>query len=382
MTPEQYQNYLQWRNTTLAQAEAANYANPLDLTAGAITYSPEWGMTYGGPEGPSDVVTNTWDPSLYSPLSKAQFDAAMQYTQQSPEEDFVDFMGRVISAGTKINVNDPTTGQSLGYYQYAPKVNEYEAMTPGDRILAGDSAVNLSPNNYVAYVDPSYYNDYSGIYNEWAWNPAEGVTTPRSQADLYDAIRGAGIAPYEAWSGTIGPGGWSAIRGLTGTLLGPAIGALATPTSEAAMVGLSEATGLAPGTAETIVNAAQGAGMGAIKGAMGGNPLSGALTGAVGSGVTSETGSAALGQVAGGLTSAGLNYLNQPSAQTSSGSLASATRPNISTVQPSAGSAARPVTYITYGSPVGYGASNYQPNQTLAAAANSPVGYGASNYLR
>ena len=378
MTPEQWQNYLNWRNTTLAQAEANNYSAPLNLNQGSAIMSGGWGPIYTLPDG-DNAGTKTWAPSPVSPLSQEQFNSAMQYVQQSPEEDFVDYLGRVISSGTKINVTDPTSGQSLGYYQYAPQTNEYEAMTPSQQIFAGDSAVYLNPDSYVAYRDPRFTNDYAGITKEWAWNPVEGAPE-RTQADLQSALQGAGITPQEQFGGTIGKGGWSAIRGMFGTLIGPALAAAAAPTSEAAMVGLSEATGIAPGTAETIVNATQGAGMGAVKGAMGGNPFVGAISGGIGAGVTSETGSSALGQAAGSLTSAGLNYLNQPSAQSSapSSGLSGVQTPNITTVQPQAGSTARPITYVNYGSPVGYGVTG----QSLSAAATSPVGYGVSNYLR
>lgn len=352
MTPEQIQNYRNWYASTLAQAAAGNYDVPLTLNQGATIVTNGWGATQTLGDG-DNLGSRTWNPSSVSPLTQAQLDSAMQYAQQSSTEDFVDFMGRVISPGTKINVNDPTTNQALGYYLYSPTIGQYEDPSY-DPIMAGDSGIFLSPDSYIAYTDPNYYIDNAGIYTDWTWNPTDiGASSPaRTYKDMWAALQGAGIAPYEEWGGTIGKGGWNALSGIFNTLVAPALGAginqAISPLTESAMVGLSEATGLAPATAESIVNAGVGTLGGAAQGAItsGGDPyatLAGGMTGGINSAVN-------LG-VLQPLVGIGTNYLTneylRPTPSTGTNAL-----PSTSNAMSSSG---------VYGSsPYGYNTANQQ----------------------
>ena len=133
--------------------------------------------------------------------------------------------------------------------------------------------------------DPEINGGSLGEFS-WKWNPAERNGVPASAYDQYeDTLLRSGVQAPTDWSGgALGKQGQQLLS-FVGSLGLSGAGALGAfeglgNLADAAKMGLSESTGLAPSTASNLVDAAASAGIGALKSAVTGkDPLTGAISG-------------------------------------------------------------------------------------------------------
>jgi hypothetical protein len=286
--------------TLITDEEGRQYWNNPNVggEVSSIFMKDEDNTDLAGVERSRQAIADTWTKGI-SPLSYDQFDKAFSYVKGSDTKDFIDLMGRVISPGSKVWNSERT-----GYFEYQP---------PSEDIFGWSTKVATVPD------DPDNTTSGPGAYAaSWKWTPvAEGAQPPEWNKTMY----AAGVFPDKYFGGTIGQGGWNAIKGVvstmapgisqflgaaasgaTGTLggstitIGDAIASGATASDLAAMGftttdialnasgvaanSLSNATGLSTGASNSLVNIGTSAATGAIKSSvMGGDPLTGALAG-------------------------------------------------------------------------------------------------------
>ena len=253
-------------------------------------YTPQAGET--GFEDP-EFLNSMWSQNV-SPLTQEQYAKTLELKNQTPGS-FIDMLGRLIVPGTRIN-------EKGGYYEYQPQPKRYN--------LEGGEEIT---DEYGYMRKP-----------DWQWVSPSGQPEPRDMN--YDkALVNTGIKNAQEWGGTIGQGGWSALKGLMsvgsaalggmgtdgiGQLggesisIGEAIKSGATASDLASMGfsagdialnlggttanSLSSVTGMSPGLSSAIVKGGTGALTGSVKGGLtSGNWGGGALSGLMNSGLNS-----------------------------------------------------------------------------------------------
>jgi len=232
------------------------YQNPEGVSGGLPTYQSSIGDMQLTPISVQDVVNNYWQQGV-SGLSPEQWIAANEYVKNSNVYDFVDYLGRVISPGTEIQVDG-------GSFRYNPKsFTGYRGVdviqeTPG--IVTPDMnvpyeyettqnykyAYDTSTGAYLPVRDIDNYNSNNpAMFGEnWEWT-GQGKAPSWKQA-LYNS----GIMPDEQFGGTMGQGAWNAIKGITPAVTG-VIGGIANGAMNA-----GGAAGNAANTGTTISDAA------------------------------------------------------------------------------------------------------------------------------
>jgi hypothetical protein len=164
-----------------------------------------------------EQIAQAWDAHKgLSPLTAEQFRRAYQQVTSSPVYDFVDLYGRVITPGTKVQLDG-------GYYTYNPK-GQARSKTERTTTEAGPDpfgAVEDWTLPYDTQTDANYYLPQNNTAS-WDWTPTrEGAVAPG-----LDAMEGS-IFAQQQFGGAIGEGGWSAIKGMVSVFGGPLMGGLA-----------------------------------------------------------------------------------------------------------------------------------------------------------
>lgn len=255
---------------------------------GGINYVPAEDPNNSNITGPDGYAWDGGWATNVSPLTREEYGRTLALQKQTPGS-FIDMLGRLIVPGTRIN-------DQGGYYEYQPQPKKYNP--------SGDEELSDTP--------------------DWVWKSPTGQPQPPDMS-VDQALVNTGIKNAEQWGGTIGQGGWSALKGLMsvgsaalggmgadgiGQLGGESItiadaiksGATA---SDLASMGfsagdialnlggttansLSSATGLSPGLSSAIVKGGTGALTGSVKGGLtSGNWGGGALSGLMNSGLNS-----------------------------------------------------------------------------------------------
>ena len=157
------------------------------------------------------------DPSQADAIRK---EYALYEQAAATPNSFVDLSGRMIAPGTKVWAPDKS-----GYIEYTPTsergTTDYGSMAgvktiPRKDINAGlvdpkdwtGDAVNYTggDSSQTTLATPTYLNS-------WTWKPTtEGGPTVGPEASWL--LYGAGVLPQSEWEGTIGQGGWNAIKGV------------------------------------------------------------------------------------------------------------------------------------------------------------------------
>lgn len=239
-----------------------------------------------------------------SPLTGQQYIDALEYVKNNPDS-FIDMYGRVVSPGTKLW--SPDKG---GYFEYNPESIKQQRGLTQDLTFedAGQYRMGIT-------TDPENGSEDQRVRGSaWRWTPTvQGAKAPNP----YHLMFQAGIAPDQDFGGTIGTGGWNAIRGVVGALAGgPTGGILGNLGAGIAATGLNAAMatrGAVDAANQGDTSGAILSGLGTVAGVGGASSLQGLAN--VGSGINSyvNTGNiGALGGTLSGLSSLYSDYNKMP----------------------------------------------------------------------
>jgi hypothetical protein len=274
-----------------------NSGNYSDAWSTALSTSPLFGTNYS---------TGTTDPLLEAMESGSglqQLDPSKTWNSSSINA-YYDALGSnpVYNGKTVDGVNGQA--ESLGKNPYslwgsgADLTNGHDASTNSS--TAGDNSAPDVERFAGARPTQSFLSKYGADIATLVAAVAAPIAAPALAGALGLGTSTAALAGAGALYGAGTTAAIDAASGKPITLGGEALGAVSGATGSGALKGLGNAVGASTGIGNAAGNTLVGAGTGALTSSLrGGNPLLGAAVGGISAGVSSATGSGALGKLAG-----------------------------------------------------------------------------------